>query len=111
MNKVDRAIEVAAKAHRDQVRKGTDVPYIAHPGAIGLILARTGCAEDVLVAGILHDTVKDTELTLDDIEKDFGSAVANIAKTCWESDKSPPWKDRNATPLSRCEAHRRRCAW
>ena len=94
MNKIDLALEVAARAHRDQVRKGTDIPYIAHPCAVGFILARAGCAEDVVVAGILHDTVEDTDLTLDDIEKDFGSAVADIVKGCSEPDKSLPWEDR-----------------
>ncbi len=94
MNKVDLALEVAAKAHRGQLRKGTDVPYISHPCAVGLILARASCAEDVVVAGILHDTVEDTALTLDDIEKDFGSVVAAIVEGCSESDKSRPWEDR-----------------
>ena len=93
MNKVDLALEVAAKAHRHQLRKGTDVPYIAHVCGVALILARAGCAEDVLVAGILHDTVEDTDLTLADIERDFGSDVAAIVAGCTE-DKSLPWQDR-----------------
>ena len=94
MNKVDLALEVAAKAHRHQLRKGTDVPYIAHPCAVALILVRAGCTENVLAAGILHDTVEDTDLTLADVERDFGSAVAAIVEGCSEPDKSLPWKDR-----------------
>ena len=93
MNKVDLALEVAAKAHRHQLRKGADVPYIAHPCGVALILARAGCIEDVLVAGILHDTVEDTDLTLADVERDFGSDVAAIVEGCSE-DKSLPWEDR-----------------
>lgn len=94
MNKVDLALEVAARAHLGQLRKGTDVPYIAHPCGVGLILARAGCAEDVVAAGILHDTIEDTGLTLEEIAGDFGAEVAAIVEACSEPDKSLPWEER-----------------
>ena len=43
-NLIELAIEVAVKAHQNQVRKGTDIPYITHPLAVGIILARAGCS-------------------------------------------------------------------
>ena len=57
------AIEVAKKAHEGQFRK-TGEPYIVHPLAVKKILEEWGMDEDTIIAGILHDTVEDTNLTL-----------------------------------------------
>ena len=57
---IEKAIEFAAYAHRDQTRKGTKIPYISHPYAVGMILLKAGCNEEVVAAGILHDTLEDT---------------------------------------------------
>src|ERR1043165_5018773 len=91
---LDLVIEVAAKAHSGQFRKGTDIPYIAHPYAVGMILARAGCAEEMIAAGILHDTVEDTDLTLEYIKETFGERVAAIVEGCSEPDKSATWEER-----------------
>ncbi len=91
---IDFAIEFAAKAHRNQVRKGADIPYIVHPYAVGLLLLGAGCSEEVVVAGILHDTVEDTPITLEEIRKNFGEKVASIVEGCSEPDKSLPWEAR-----------------
>jgi (p)ppGpp synthase/HD superfamily hydrolase len=90
------AIEVAARAHRGQCRKGTKIPYIVHPLAVAKILIDAGCPEDVVVAGILHDTVEDTPLSLDEIRHTFGEAVARIVEGATEPDKSKPWEERKA---------------
>ena len=73
--RIERAIEVARKAHEGQFRK-TGEPYIIHPLAVKKILEEWGMDEDTIIAGILHDTVEDTDLTLDDIRKEFGESVA-----------------------------------
>ncbi len=73
--RIERAIEVAKKAHEGQFRK-TGEPYIVHPLAVKKILEEWGMDEDTIIAGILHDTVEDTNLTLDDIRKEFGESVA-----------------------------------
>ena len=73
--RIERAIEVAKKAHEGQSRK-TGEPYIVHPLAVKKILEEWGMDEDTVIAGILHDTVEDTDLTLEDIKKDFGESVA-----------------------------------
>lgn len=91
---IDRALEVAALAHRNQVRKGTNIPYIMHPCAVGIILARAGCDDEIIAAGLLHDTVEDTPLTLADIDRDCGPRVASIVEGCSEPDKSLPWEAR-----------------
>ena len=94
MSLLDTAIEVAARTHRDQLRKGTDVPYIAHPYGVGLMLARAGYDEEVIVAGILHDTVEDTDVTLEQVEEMFGARVAGIVRGCSEPDKDLSWEVR-----------------
>ena len=73
--RVSRAVEVAKKAHAGQLRK-TGEPYIVHPLAVKKILEEWGMDEDTIIAGILHDTVEDTSLKLDDIRKEFGESVA-----------------------------------
>ena len=92
-NQIEEAIEVAAEAHQGQYRKGTSTPYITHPYAVGLILMEAGCTEAVIVAGILHDTVEDTDLTLDFIRDRFGDSIANIVDGCSE-DKALRWRAR-----------------
>jgi (p)ppGpp synthase/HD superfamily hydrolase len=81
---LDQALSLAAKAHKDQVRKGTDIPYISHPYAVGLILQKAGCREEVVVSGILHDLLEDTEVTLDRIQEEFGAEIAAIVEGCSE---------------------------
>jgi (p)ppGpp synthase/HD superfamily hydrolase len=91
---IDLAIEVAVKAHEDQLRKGTDVPYITHPLAVGILLAKAGCQDEVIAAGILHDTVEDTSITLDYICEKFGDKVASVVEGASEPDRSLPWEER-----------------
>lgn len=74
-----KALEFAALAHHGQVRKGVrEVPYISHPAAVGLILARVGMSDAVIMAGVLHDTIEDTYATEKDIEREFGPEVAGL---------------------------------
>ena len=96
---LDFAIEFAAKAHEGQVRKGTDIPYISHPYAVGMMLARAGLPEEIVVAGILHDTVEDTPVTLEDMYDNFGERVAVIVDGCSEPHKSASWEDRKRHTL------------
>ena len=91
---IDQAIEMAAHAHQNQFRKGTKIPYIAHPYAVGMLLLRAGCSDEVVIAGLLHDTIEDTSLTLDTIRRQFGEVVSEIVKGCSEPDKSLPWEQR-----------------
>ena len=74
-DRVKHAIEVAKEAHEGQMRK-TGEPYIVHPLAVKKILEEWGMDEDTIIAGLLHDTVEDTDLTLDDIKNEFGESVA-----------------------------------
>jgi (p)ppGpp synthase/HD superfamily hydrolase len=91
---VDLAIETALKSHAGQHRKGTDIPYAVHPLAVGMILAGAGCSDEVIAAGILHDTLEDTPITADQIQKIFGDTVTSLVVACSEPDKSLPWEIR-----------------
>ena len=89
-----KAIQFTARAHRDQLRKGTDTPYIAHPFAVGLILSQLGFPEPVIAAGFLHDTLEDCGITVADLTREFGTEIAAIVVGCSEPDKFLPWRER-----------------
>ena len=88
------AIEYAARAHREHYRKGTRIPYIIHPVSVAKILIEYDCAEEIVVAGILHDTVEDTDVTLEEIRGSFGDKVAALVAAVSEPDKSDTWENR-----------------
>ena len=83
---IERAYDVAERAHRDQVRKSGD-PYITHPLAVATILAELGMTPVTLAAALLHDTVEDTDYSLDDLEEEFGSEVAKLVDGVTKLDK------------------------
>ncbi len=68
------AYEFAKRAHGDEKRKSGE-PYIIHPKAIAVTLAKLGMDRETIIAGILHDTVEDTPVTIEEIEKEFGATV------------------------------------
>lgn len=73
--KIEEAYEVAEKAHKGQMRKSGS-PYITHPLAVAMILADLGMDTETLVAALLHDVVEDTEVSLEEIRKEFGDETA-----------------------------------
>jgi GTP pyrophosphokinase len=74
---VDRAYRVAEEAHRGQMRH-SGKPYITHCLEVAGILAEMRAPAEVIAAGLLHDTVEDTTITLQDLRTDFGDTVANL---------------------------------
>lgn len=88
------AIHTALKAHDKQVRKLDNDLYIAHPLEVGLELAKHGFTDTLIIAGILHDTLEDTPLTLIEIEHQFGVKVAQYVDFCSERNKTDSWKVR-----------------
>lgn len=85
--KLNEAINFAVKKHSDQVRKATTIPYILHPLEVLQILYSMRADTNVMIAGVLHDTVEDTDTTLDEIMELFGSDVAQLVASNSE-DKS-----------------------
>ncbi|MBN1451736.1 MAG: bifunctional (p)ppGpp synthetase/guanosine-3',5'-bis(diphosphate) 3'-pyrophosphohydrolase [Anaerolineales bacterium] len=74
---VQRAYRMAEEAHREQKRNSGE-PYISHCLAVANILADLRVPPEVIAAGLLHDTVEDTDVTLEDIRRDFGEVVASL---------------------------------
>ena len=83
---IDRAFAVAELAHRPQVRRSGE-PYITHPLAVTHILAELGIGPVTLAAALLHDTVEDTDYSLEQLTKDFGPEVAMLVDGVTKLDK------------------------
>jgi len=77
VDKVKKAYELAKEAHKDQKRESGE-PYIIHPLNVCMNLTLFKADGATLCAGLLHDVVEDTEYTLEDIEREFGSDVAHL---------------------------------
>jgi len=96
---INEAIELAAKAHKDQTRKGSDTPYIVHPFEVALILKENNADNDVIIAGILHDVLEDTDVEEEEIRSKFGDEILNLvlgASEVLKGRKNRPWKDRKS---------------
>lgn len=81
-DRINHAFAFAAKHHDQQVRKGTRLPYLTHPANVAIILTRYACADDTVVAGILHDVIEDCvregwtrEMLEERIGRKFGASV------------------------------------
>ena len=101
---LERALRWAATCHHGQSRRGCEAPYVEHVMGVALILDRLGFAEEVVIAGLLHDVVEDTAATLGDVEARFGPAVAETVRHCSEikvdaEGRKRPWIDRKRDHL------------
>ena len=94
-----KAIEFAAQAHHGHYRKGSRIPYLVHPLAVAQCLLQHDCSEQLAVAAVLHDTVEDTPVTLDQIHAEFGGEIAHLVKAVSEPDKSDTWENRKQHTL------------
>ncbi|PPK95970.1 GTP pyrophosphokinase [Kineococcus xinjiangensis] len=83
---VERAYLRAEKAHEGQRRKSGD-PYITHPVAVATILAELGMTPPTLAAALLHDTVEDTDYTIDQLRSEFGDEIAMLVDGVTKLDK------------------------
>ena len=77
LERIEKAYKLAEKAHEGQVRASGD-PYITHPVAVAKILVDLGMDTESIEASLLHDVVEDTDVTLDEIRKNFGAEVAQM---------------------------------
>ncbi len=105
MTKMEKAIVFATKAHACICRKGTDRPYILHPIEAMSIVMKFTDDEDLLAAAVLHDTVEDTGVTLERLEKEFGSRVASLVASVskYKNEDLPvdePWKERKQATIT-----------
>ena len=90
---IEKAYKIAAQAHKDQKRKSGE-PYIIHPLCVAIILADLEMDKETIAAGLLHDVVEDTVMTLDELTKEFGpevsflvDGVTKLTQLNWDKDK------------------------
>ncbi|MEZ4200135.1 MAG: HD domain-containing protein [Candidatus Paceibacterota bacterium] len=92
--KIEQAIKAAAILHDGQLRKGNvPLPYITHLYAVAMILESYTDDEDTIVAGLLHDTIEDTDYTPKELEADFGKQVCEAVLAVTEPVEDLSWKE------------------
>ena len=103
---LDRAIIFAVQAHAGTERRGKGFPYIIHPMEAMEIVATMTTDQELLAAAALHDTVEDTEVTIEDLKAEFGDRIANLVAQ--ESEERPEgvsdeesWHDRKRAAIDR----------
>ena len=102
-------LDLAVRAHAGQVRKGTSIPYIAHPMGVASIALEYGADEDQAIAALLHDAVEDGGAHFEqEIRERFGARVADMVMGCTDgvpdaAGHKPPWKQRKEKYLAHLE--------
>lgn len=98
------ALVFTAAAHREQTRKGTDIPYLSHLMSVSALVLEYGGDEDQAIAGLLHDAIEDQGGVAMEaqIRERFGDRVAQIVRACTDSDvePKPPWRARKEAYLA-----------
>ena len=110
--RLQKAIDIAAKYHEGQKRKGGALPYIVHPFSVAWILSEYTDDEDVIVAGLLHDLLEDTPYTEKEMCRDFGRRVTDAVLAVTEARKygesadvkKKKWSERKSDYLRKLEA-------
>lgn len=96
---LNKAIDFATKAHCGATRKGSETPFILHPLEAATIVARLTDDVELIVAAVLHDTIEDTDVTYEDVKREFGVRIADIVNGESE-DKSKTWQERKSHTLN-----------
>ena len=106
---MDKAIIFAVKAHSGTERRGKGFPYIVHTMEAMEIVATMTPDQELLAAAALHDVVEDTDISVEDLRREFGDRIASLVEA--ESDKFTPgiseedsWHDRKQAAISRLAA-------
>lgn len=100
-----RAINAAATAHRDQVRKGSGIPYVSHTYSVMYLVSRETGDEDILIAAVLHDVLEDVPHNLSEarMRAEFGDRVADIVVDLTKDPSRIDWQERADAYLDHLE--------
>lgn len=95
-DRFEEAMRFGFEKHRNDARKGTEIPYFSHPMAVASLVLEFGGTEDQAIAALLHDTIEDCDVTKEELQEKFGSTVALIVDQCSDSNTQPkpPWRER-----------------
>jgi adenylate cyclase len=108
---IERALAFAARAHAEQTRKGTRIPYVTHPVRVAATLLAAGCDTSIAAAAYLHDTLEDTPTTHADLRAEFGDEVADLVAGASEPDNGATWEVRKQHTIDALPGMRRRALW
>lgn len=106
-------MRVAARSHREQTRKASDLPYLTHPASVALLLTKAGITDDeILAAALLHDVVEDTDCSLEALAAEFPPMVIEFVAALTErkrddSGQKRSWQERKTDHLE----HIRAASW
>lgn len=94
--RIIRAINVAAFAHRNDVRKGTDIPYVSHVFGVMHFVSQVTDDEDVLIGALFHDIFEDVpeEYSAEQMAADFGARVVGLVRGVTKEDSIGSWQGR-----------------
>ncbi len=90
---IEKAIRIATKAHKAQLRKADGIPFITHPIVVALKLAKHGFSDIVIAAALVHDVLEDTDYPVDKFKKELGDEVFKIVKAV-TNDKFLEWEEK-----------------
>ena len=93
MELYEKAVRIAVKAHKEQVRKTDGSPYVVHPLAVARILDRAGFAEEVVAAGVVHDVLEDSDMIEAELRHELGDEVVDMV-TAVSEDMELEWEVR-----------------
>ena len=112
MDRIGKALEVSFERHRSQKRKANGAPYVVHIWDVAkYLLSEPNVPEDVVIAGILHDTLEDTDYSPEELEKEFGKKVLDLVNIATEpghniktsrKEKKRTWKSRKQHTIDSC---------
>ena len=101
----DEAVRFAVEAHQGTERRGKGYPYIIHPMEAAAIVATMTNDQEMLAAAILHDTVEDTDVTIEQIRERFGDRVAMLVQNeTAPSDENLTWREKKTAQLKQLAA-------
>ena len=92
---LEKALAYATEAHKEQKRKIFGEPYIVHPISVSNTLKQAGFRDELVASALLHDVVEDTRVSIEEIEREFGTEVARLVASHTEN-KDLSWSERKA---------------
>ena len=93
MSIIEKAMQLALEAHEGQTRKDSDTPYITHPVAVALLVARYGFSETVIASALVHDVLEDTDVTYERLAAELGESIAHMVLSLTHNN-ALPWEEK-----------------